>query len=147
MYYIDLITVTFSYQTIQRMSEFPPVAAKLQVDVVIKYRKELRYITIFQSRCCSRCAEKSPSTCTWAQGDPEYSSKGLAPHFSSAYTMNYSAPILTLKKDNLRHLSVFDVAADAHMLSQMVELGFERELAEQALIQTKNTNIQNAMDW
>jgi len=58
-----------------------------------------------------------------------------------------SQPILQLSKDMKRHQSIFDIEANATMLGQLMEMGFERPIAEQALINTKNRNLQAAMDW
>jgi len=58
-----------------------------------------------------------------------------------------SQPVLSLGKDNLRHTSIFDIVPNAQMLSQLIDMGFVKDVSEQALIHTKNKNLQVAMDW
>ncbi len=56
-------------------------------------------------------------------------------------------PILQLSKDTKRTQSIFDTAPNATFLAQLIEMGFSKPVAEQALIQTKNRNLQSAIDW
>lgn len=55
----------------------------------------------------------------------------------------------TLKLSPFKGTSYFDqeIKANLTLLSYMVEMGFDKSSAEQALIATKNVGIQPAMDW
>ncbi|XP_032218201.1 uncharacterized protein LOC116601481 isoform X2 [Nematostella vectensis] len=55
----------------------------------------------------------------------------------------------TLKLSAPKGASVFDqnAKADLTLLSYMVEMGYDRCISEKALIATKNTGVQPAMDW
>jgi len=62
-----------------------------------------------------------------------------------------ATPLLQLNKNKndsiKRNTSMFDVTPSEELLFQLTSMGFIQELAEQALIHTKNGSVQAAMDW